>query len=50
MNMLTDCHNTQIAQTTKRGTVSQRFKGAKNLLVECVRTVIVILKMHFLDM
>jgi len=40
-----------MTQTTKkRGTVSQQFKGVKNLLVECVCPVIDILKMHFLDM
>jgi len=50
MNRLTDCHRTRIAQTMKkRGTVSQRFKGVKIFLVECVHPVIDILKMHFLD-
>jgi len=39
-----------MAQTTKRGTVSQQFEGVKNSLVECVHPVIDILKMHFLDM
>jgi len=40
-----------LAQTMKkRGTVSQRFKGIENFLVQCVRPVIDILKMHFLDM
>jgi len=35
-----------MAQTTKRGPVYQRFNSDLYLLVECLRNVIDILKMH----
>jgi len=49
MNVFTNRHNKRITKTKKRGTVSERFKHVKNFRVECVRQMIDILKMHFLD-